>query len=332
MKRIRLVTVGGTISSVRQDGVAGSVPSRSGAELLDGVPIPEGAVVDAETFRLVPSTVLTASDRRAIATRILEIADEGSADAIVVSQGTDTIEETAFALELYRAAADLPVVVTGAMRDASSPSPDGQLNLADALAAAASGATAGAGVCVVFDGAIHAARWVGKATTFRSAGFSSEPLGPVGLVTEGRARLWLRPIASPGFRIPQENRERAESIALIIAAPGDPLRYLDSLSVAETAAAVIVGMGGGHVAEAAMPAVSRLAARIPVVVASRVGSGPVLTGTYGYVGSEVSLRAAGCVMAGALSAEHAAVLLEVLIASGAGRTQIADVFAEFDES
>lgn len=323
-----MVTLGGTISSVRSEGSEGSVPALSGADLLAGVPLPPGAEVSTEAFRLVPSTVLTREDRRELAVRIRELAASGQVDAVVVSQGTDTIEETAFALDLFDAAEAIPVVVTGAMRDTSSPSPDGTLNLSDAIATAASGASRGAGVVVVFDGLIHSARWVAKDTTYRSVGFASHPLGPIGVVTEGRPRIWLRPVETPRFRV-EDVQVDAAPVALVVAAPGDPLTYLDEVAT-RAGGVVILGMGGGHVAASAMPTVTRLAERVPVVIASRVGSGPVLNETYGYVGSEVSLVAAGCVMAGALSAEHAAVLLDALLATGAGTDRVRETFAAFD--
>lgn len=329
--QIRVLTLGGTISSERSDGGTGSVPRRTGGELVAGLPVPEGVVIAAEAFRLVPSPALTSTDRRELAAKIIHLADSGHADAVVVSQGTDSLEETAFALDLYGAADRIPVVVTGAMRDASSVSQDGPLNLADAIAVAASGETADCGVVVVFDGLVHAARWVAKRSTFRSVGFGSDPLGPIGVVTEGRPRVWLRPVAAPRLRLSDASSEtRATRVAVIAASPGEPLDFVSGVVGNGYGGLVVLGLGAGHVAEVALPGIRALASTMPVVVSTRVASGPGLRESYGYAGAEVSLREAGCVIAGALSGPRAAVLLEAALAEGADAARIRHIFAQFD--
>lgn len=118
-------------------------------------------------------------------------------------------------------------------------------------------------------------------------------------------------------------------VAVVAASPGDSLDFLDGVRANGYSALVVLGLGAGHVAEAALPVIARVASTIPVVIATRVASGPVLTETYGYAGAEVSLRRAGCILAGALSGAHAAVLVEALQAEGADSRRIAAVFAQF---
>lgn len=316
MTRIALLTLGGTISSDTAVGRAGVVPTHGATDLADTFD-PGAVVVEPHDVLRVASGALSTADLLGVATRIATLVDDG-ADGVVVSQGTDSLEETAYLLDLVGAAGRVPVVVTGAMRDASAAGADGPANLAAAVIAASSPLAAGAGVLVAFADHVHAARWVTKTSTFAVDAFSSAPLGPVGWVAEGRLHLPLRPVVRPGLAIPTRP---VPPVVAVLAGPGDDLAVLDALPH-QTAGVVVGGLGAGHVAGAAMDRIRATAARIPVVVGSRVGV-PVARATYGYEGSEVDLAAAGCLSAGTLSPSKARVLLAVLRASGLDGTGLA---------
>ncbi|PFG34837.1 asparaginase [Sanguibacter antarcticus] len=336
LRRVRLITLGGTISSEPagpgpettgrgsseglSDGPAGVVP-RSGAGLFQQEIqhwVPGVELVPLE-LRMVPSPSLTMADLLALHAAIAGFGDD--VDGVVVSQGTDTIEETAFVLDVLGAAARVPVVVTGAMRDRTTPGADGAANLVAAALVAASPDARGAGVLVQIADRTHAARWVTKRSTFRVDGFSSEPFGPVGAVVEGVVHLGGVPRPRPALPVPTGEAPR---VAVVVAGLGDDLALLPGLADAGYDGVVIAGAGGGHVAASAVENVAATVARIPVVMCSRVGSGPALTQTYGYPGGEIDLARVGTVPGGGLSAPKARMLLMLLVASGATPDEVRD--------
>lgn len=340
--RIALVTLGGTISSepLDGDGPGAPGPDAGGASV---VPVSGAATFEREVARfvpeieilpveaqMIPSPSLTVADLRALAARIRDLVDDGDGvDGVVVAQGTDTIEETAFALDLVGAADDVPVIVTGAMRDRSAPGPDGAANVVAALRAAASHDVRGRGVLVAFADRLHAARWVTKTSTFRVDAFSSEPFGPVGVVAEGRVRLGAAPRPLPPFEIPDGAPAR---VGVVTAGLGDDLALLTGLADAGYDGVVLVAMGAGHVPAAAVENVAMATAGLPVVLCSRTGVGPVFTRTYGYEGGEIDLVERGVIPGGVLTPAKARLLLMLLIASGRTGAELARDFARYAES
>lgn len=155
----------------------------SASELLAAVPglADTGIDVDVHDFRRLPGASLSFGDLLALADEI-DLAVKGGADGVVVTQGTDTIEETAYLLDLVHVA-DAPVVVTGAMRSATVAGADGPADLLDALRVAASPAARGLGCLVAFAGEIHTARQVRKTHASSITAFTSRP-GPVGYLAE----------------------------------------------------------------------------------------------------------------------------------------------------
>lgn len=311
-RRISLITLGGTISSEATRATTGVVPV-SGADLFrqeveHWVP---GIELLPHELRLVPSPSLTLDDLLALHRYITALPDD--VDGVVVSQGTDTIEETAFALDLLGTATTRPVVVTGAMRSRAAAGEDGPANLVSAALVAASEQAHDAGVLVQFADLVHSARWVSKRSTFHVDAFASDPLGPVGYVAEGEARIELRPRPRPALAAPASAPAR---VALVATGSGDDLALLPGLADAGYHGVVLAGVGAGHVAAAAVEDVVAAAARIPVLVASRTGAGPVFERTYGYPGGEIDLRSRGVLTAGRLSPVKARVLLALLLSGG----------------
>lgn len=338
--RIALVTLGGTISSEPLDGDTSPGPDAGGGAVVpvSGAAtfvrevaryLPGITVVPVE-MRMVPSPSLTVEDLRELAARITELVEDGDGvDGVVVAQGTDTIEETAYSLDLVGAADEVPVVVTGAMRDRTAPGPDGAANVVAAIRAAASAEARGKGVLVAFADRLHAARWVTKASTFRVDGFTSEPYGPVGIVAEGRVRLGAAPRPLPPFDVPDGPPAR---VAIVEAGLGDDLAILPALADAGYDGVVLAAMGAGHVPAAAVDAVALTASLMPVVLCSRTGAGPVFTHTYGYEGGEVDLLERGLLPGGSLSPTKARLLLMLLLASGLQGRELAHAFARHAEA
>ena len=244
--------------------------SLDAADLVAGVPgLAPILTARPVTFRSVPSADLSFADLAALAREIDTAVAAGAAGA-VVTQGTDTLEEAAYALDCL-VMAQAPVVVTGAMRNASQLGADGPANLAAALRVAASPLAAGLGVLVVMNDEIHAARFARKTHSTSPAAFRSPAAGPLGTLTEGRVSIPLVPRhgtprirLAPGAVIPP--------VALLRLALGDGPELVDAVAgSAAVAGAVVEVFGAGHAARRNAAALKRLAARMPVVFASRTG-------------------------------------------------------------
>jgi L-asparaginase len=314
--------VGGTISMTGNHGTD-VVARLSGDDLLGGLgELP--AEVRVHSPYAVPSAALTFADVLDVVDRAAKAVADGAV-GIVLTQGTDTLEETAFLIDSVWPH-EAPFIVTGAMRNPSLAGADGPANLLAAVQVAAAPQAQGRGALVVFADDIHAARHVRKAHSTSIATFFSGDLGPIGHVVEGTPRF-LATVA-PRSVITGWTRESIERsrIALHTATLDDDA---DDLShVAGTYhGLVIAGFGAGHVPERLVPTIASLVHAMPVVLTSRTGSGPVLADTYGAPGAERDLRARGVIGGGFVHPYKARVLLRLLVAAEASRSEIADAFA-----
>lgn len=323
-KRILVLSLGGTITMLPTEG-GGIAPSLGAADLVAAVPaLAEVAEIEAASPARLPSPSLTPEHILDVARRI-EDAFASGADGAVVVQGTDTIEESAFLLDLL-VPGDRPVVVTGAMRGADAPGADGPANLLAAVRVAASAEACGLGALVVLNYDIHAARFVEKAHTALPSAFASPALGPIGVVAEGRPRLLARVARLPTMAA---YAGPPRQVALLRWGMGDDGRLLGALQGLGYAGAVIEGMGAGHVPAGAAEAVGDLAARMPVVLAARPPAGPVFTQTYGYAGGEIDLLRRGVIPAGLLSGLKARLLLGLALRGGAGLAAATAAFVPY---
>ena len=326
LPRLLVLSLGGTIT-MTPSAAGGIAPTLGAAELVAAVPgLGDVAEIEARSPFRVGSSSLTIANILAVAADI-RTAFAGGAEGAVVVQGTDTIEETAFILDLV-VRDTRPVVVVGAMRGPQTPGADGPANLLAAALVAASPQARGLGTLVVMNDEIHAARFVRKAHTSLTSAFVSDNAGPLGLIAEGRPRLLTRlvpvdlpPLDGVGDDLPP--------VALVKIAMGEDGRLIRAVPGLGHAGLVIEGAGAGHVPAAVAEIVGEVAARIPVVLASRTLAGPAFERTYGYPGSEIDLIGRGALPGGFLTGLKARLLLTLALRAGWDRAALKVGFAAF---
>jgi L-asparaginase len=318
--RVAVASLGGTITMTPAVGRGAVTPSLRASDLVSAVPgLDEVAELTAATLRTEPGAWLTPPDVVAVGEWARAQVADGGVDGVVVVQGTDTIEESAYLLGLHWDRAE-PLVVSGAMRAPSAAGADGPANLLAAAVVAGSAAARDRGALVVLNDDVHAAVRVRKTDAVAMHAFSSAPFGPVGRVHERRVTFADRPARWPALPAPVAGRD--PRIALLETHLGDRGELLRLVADAGYDGVVLAGFGAGHVSSALAEVVGEVVDRCPVVLASRTGGGPVLTGTYGFVGSEQDLLARGVVPAGWLDPRKARLLLWALLAAGAGVEEI----------
>jgi L-asparaginase len=306
---VTLIATGGTIASTRNPD--GSVTATLSADdLLGMVPEPPAPV---ETVDLsVPGSWNLTTGFAASVARAAREALEGGAAGVVITHGTDVLEETAWLCELLtRVVTEQgPVVLTCAMRHASEFGGDGPRNLADALAVAADPAAAGRGALVCVNGELHHARWVVKTHATSLETFASPGRGPVGEVTERGVRFTAP--SPPGVEVPPGVEPVAE-VAIVPSHWDVDAGIVDWHRERGARGIVLEGGGAGNVNGALTDGIERaVAAGVPVMGTTRCPEGEV-TPIYGGPGGFASLRALGVLPSHGLTPGKARLALGVAL-------------------
>lgn len=313
MRRVHLLGTGGTIAS---RGVAGggAVAADTSAALLDRASVPGDLEVLSRDVLCRNSFALTLPDMQAVLDATLQALADPTVSGVVVTHGTDTMEETAFLVDLFLTG-EQPVVFTGAQRNADAADSDGPRNLRDALAVAAAPAARGLGALIVFDGAVLPARGTRKSHTLAPAAFSTSNSGPLGGLVDGVPWFCARPCRQ---LVLDSARLRLQDVRVDIVAvyPGCDAVALDAVVAAGAAGVVLEAMGAGNANSVVRDAVARLTDQgVVVLLSTRVPAGPVVP-LYGG-GGGVDLVAAGALPTGLLRPSQARVLLAALLGTGA---------------
>jgi L-asparaginase len=326
MPRARLIILatGGTIAMPTKSAQDGGAKTLCAADLISSVPdLADLADVEGRDVLAKPSADITLADIATIAAAAAAAAKTGA--GVVITHGTDTLEESAFALSML-VQLEMPIVFTAAMRRPGQPGADGPANLLAATRVAMSPASRGKGILVVAGDEIHAGPLIRKVHSFRPHAFSSFPFGPIGYVAEERVRFALAPTSWP----PRLTYGGGASVVPILeAGPGLETQTVEALAAGAIDGLVVSIPGAGHAATAAVPALARLAERIPVVFASRTGAGETLRGSYAYPGGEIDLIARGLIPAHTLDARKARITLQLLLSGRANLPQVRAVFELF---
>ncbi|MFC3392603.1 asparaginase [Aidingimonas halophila] len=312
--RVVVITTGGTIAS-RLDA---SGRNRSGAlqgeDLMGQVSLPVDTDIDVEVRSLLqkPSNAIGLVDLLRLRQECQTLAETPDVVGIVITHGTDTLEETAYFLDITLPASPT-VVLTGSQRAPHDPGTDAFRNIADAILVAASDQTHGLGTLVVFNQSIFSARQVRKVSSFQVNGFAAPETGPMGYIDGARVNVSMRPARPDGLELPADAALPRVDIlpAYLDASPA----LLEAAVETGAAGLVIDGLGRGHVPPGWLEIVPRITAwGIPVVIVSSCPTGPVHA-SYEFVGSLASLEAAGVIAVPDLSARKARLVLSALLAS-----------------
>jgi L-asparaginase len=297
---VRLIATGGTIASLADPETGAVRPAVSAEDLVATVPglgpVEVEEVAHVNGWNVTPQTML-------------EVARRASGGGVVVTHGTDTIEETAFFCDLT---VESDVVLAGAMRNGSEISADGPRNLLCAAQVAAE--PRGLGTVLVLNDEVHAARWARKQDSSRVHALASPGHGPVGIAVPGSVRIALPPPRR--FLLPLP--ESLPPVPVIQTYTGIEEHLIETVLDATGAAGLVLeGTGLGNVPGSAQRGVAAAVERgLPVVTATRVPTGGVHA-VYGGPGGVVTLRELGAMGAGTLSAAKARLLLMLLLAADA---------------
>jgi L-asparaginase len=324
--RIAAVFTGGTISMRRDRTSGGAVPVLDGAAILNRTRgLEKIADVEAIDWGLVPASHLTVAQMLDISGTVQAALDRPDVDGVVVVQGTDTIEEVAFAVDLVMRGPK-PVVFVGAMRNADEDGYDGPANLRDAVRAAASKQLRGQGALVVMAGEILPADDVTKTNTEAYAAFQALNLGPLGRVHGDEVIVARQRARRRSFRTAPS--EAAEPVFLLTAVAGMDGALVRAAAEAGARGLVVAATGAGNTHPALLDACREAMSNgIPVVLTTRCASGRVQS-AYAFPGGGVNWERAGAIFAGYLGGPKARVALSLALGAGFDDARIRGLFAD----
>ncbi len=325
---IVIFALGGTIL-MTGDTETGVKPNLNADDLIRSLP-QLAQMADIEVRQLVqkPSGALTVADIAQLAAEVSDAAQRG-VDGVVVIQGTDTIEETAFALDLM-IQASCPVIVTGAMRNPSMAGSDGPANLVAAVSAASCAELADYGVMVAFDSELHLACHVAKRDSIKGDAFESPLCGPTGRIVEDRVVRFTKPVDRRSFQCDLKKLNQVPPVALLVSSMDDDGRLVTAAVDSGYKAIVVAAMGAGHVPAEVAVRLEQAVLRIPVVFCSRSVGGQVCRRTYGYRGGEIDLLRRGLISSGWLSPLKAKILTTLALTQGLGKEKISESLQTYD--
>lgn len=309
MKKILVLHTGGTIAmSADEDGAVAPTdqnPMAGFEKLFDNQ-----LIIESEEFANLPSPHITPAVMLNLKNRIQQ-AEEDGIDGVVVTHGTDTLEETAYFLDLTLPN-NIPVVMTGAMRSSNEIGADGLHNLISAVWTAASNDAHDKGVLVVMNDEIHTARYVTKTHTTNVATFRTPTFGPIGLVSKHNANFFQELIRSEICDI----KTLVEPVYLLKVYAGMDGTLFDAINQPNTKGLVIEALGAGNLPPATLPAVQALLDRnIPIVLVSRCFNG-IAEDVYDYQGGGVKLKQMGVTFCQGLNGPKARLKLQVGLSAG----------------
>ncbi|ESU30333.1 hypothetical protein G3A_22335 [Bacillus sp. 17376] len=319
-KNILLIHTGGTISMSEDTNGAvkpgANNPLTQGTDLLSSI----ADLVVEEPFNL-PSPHITPKEMMELKYILEDYDKKGNIDGAVITHGTDTLEETAYFLDLT-CQASFPVVVTGAMRSSNEIGSDGLYNLISSISVASSSDAKGKGVLVVLNDEIHTAVNVTKTHTSNISTFQSPQYGPIGIVTKRGVLFHHTPTKHENYPV----QDIEKKVSLIKAHAGMDSSLLKALLELKVDGVVIEALGQGNLPPSALEGVKDLIKNnIPVVIVSRSFAG-IVQDVYGYEGGGKHLKELGVIFSNGLNGQKARIKLLVALAKTDQMDEIAEMF------
>lgn len=307
-KRLLILHTGGTISM--KEGENGKVSPSARNPLLDALErLNHPAELHQESVFNVPSPHITLDHWVVLKDRIEKAVNEEHFDSIVITRGTDTLEETAYFLDLALNI-NVPIAITGAMRSSNELGSDGLINLQSAILVALSEDSKGKGVLVVMNDEVHHAKFVTKTHTTNVATFQTPTFGPCGLITKNNVIYFQKLTAYESFPVQKITKN---NIQLVKAYAGMDSFLLEQLAHHGCDGVVIEALGAGNLPPTSLKGVhALLEANIPVVLVSRAFHG-VTQDVYDYLGGGKELKQQGVIFTTGLSGQKARIKLLVLL-------------------
>ena len=322
MKKIAIIFNGGTISMKIDEKIKAAVPSLSAEEIMSMIPgVEEYAEIEAYTFSSMPSPHMTLETMLKLSKFTTELVEREDIDGVVITHGTDTLEETAYLLDLT-VRTKKPVVVTGAMRSGSELGYDGPFNLATSICTAISDEAVGRGVLVCFNGELNSASEVTKANSMALNAFRTPNFGPIGIVDNDNVIFYRDANYSEKYDVSEIKKQ----VALIKCVVDMDSSYIDYLIEKGCGGIVIEALGRGNVPPKMVEGIKKaIELEIPVVVVSRCFEGRVFE-SYGYEGGGKQLKDLGVIFGDTLPGQKARIKLILAINSGMNIHEIARAF------
>jgi L-asparaginase len=323
-KRIAFYFTGGTISMRHDPAIGAAVPALSGREIIDNVPgLIDVAEVEIIDFGRFPGPHMNPSRMMELSNRVRETLARDEFDGAVVTHGTDTLEETAYLIDLT-VASEKPVVFVGAMRNSSEIGWDGPSNLLAATRVASSEEARGLGALVVMNETILAAGEATKTHTEAFDAFQSPDFGPLGVVDKGEVIIRRAPL----HRLHIATEKIAEPVWLLKTASGFDSTLIDACLDAGARGLVIEALGRGNIPPDSVAGVERaLSENVAVVLTSRCLRGRVYE-SYGYAGGGKHLRNLGVIFADFLNGQKARIKLALALSLTKSLDEIRDLFEQ----
>jgi L-asparaginase len=281
-----IISTGGTIASTEDNGDDAS-PELTGNDLVAALPqLKDVESIETHDFSTIPSPHFTIKQMYDLVTVIREYNADGDTEGIVVTQGTDILEESSYFVDLCYGG-DTPVVFTGAMRNPSLPSPDGPINLLNSVRTVANDEAYGRGVLVTLNDRVYAAREVTKMHSMNVDSFRSPEFGPLASVEEDRL-VWRRVPENPDPTLDPTPDALTNNVVAVSVTADAPIRQVES--AADSAALVLATTGAGHIPETLIDPLTELSnAGLPLVATTRCPEGGLARHTYDFPGSEGTL-------------------------------------------
>ncbi len=322
MKKIAIIFNGGTISMKIDEKIKAAVPSLSAEEIMSMIPgVEEYAEIEAYTFSSMPSPHMTLETMLKLSKFTTELVEREDIDGVVITHGTDTLEETAYLLDLT-VKTKKPVVVTGAMRSGSELGYDGPFNLATSICTAISDEAVGRGVLVCFNGELNSASEVTKANSMALNAFRTPNFGPIGIVDNDNVIFYRDANYSEKYDVSEIKKQ----VALIKCVVDMDSSYIDYLIEKGCGGIVIEALGRGNVPPKMVDGIKKATElNIPVVVVSRCFEGRVFE-SYGYEGGGKQLKDLGVIFGDTLPGQKARIKLILAINSGMNIHEVARAF------